>query len=169
MPPRLLTWEQFMPPHQEIPAVLFGGLIQERLSLKLKPFGEPTPLKDERYLLYNARYSTKEEKHTRFFHERGFALVVIFDDRIVASITSVDLWVDEDHRRSKVEIDLAAEMWLEHVLRRGDTGHLEQRYGRDGKPVPMIKPTIKAGMRAYKLGIERGCIALPEGYVIPEV
>jgi hypothetical protein len=166
--PLCLTWEQFIPPYQEIPAVLFGGLIQERFTRKLKPFGEPMPLYDGRYLLYDARYGKKEETQAKVQHDRGNANVVLFEGRTVAGQTLLDLWVHKDHRRSVTNIDLAAEMWLEHVRRR-DQGAWEQRYGREGKPVPMIRATIKVGMRAYKLGIERGYIVLPEGYAIPEI
>lgn len=168
MQPVCLTWEQFIPPYEEIPGVVFGGLIQERFSLRLKPVGEAKPICEGRYLLYDARFSAKEEINERTLHQKGSANLVTFGDTTVAAMTLIDLWVHPDHRRSVVPFDLAAEMWLEHVQRRRQS-FLEQHFGRLGKPVPMIKATIRVGMRAYKLGIERGYIVPPEGYKIPDI
>lgn len=163
--PICLTWEQFAPPYKEIPGVLFGGKGQAVFARRIRPVGDGEPLCGP-YRLHEGRFSQDDARHEAAVHENEFALVVTLSGERVAAMSGITLWVHEEHRRSKVPYDIAAEMWLEHARRR-DWTKWNQKHSRAGEPVPMIKSTIKVGMRAYLLAIERGYVYPPEGYVIP--
>lgn len=165
--PVCLTWEQFAPPYKEVRGILFPKSFGRRLQ-RIKPIGPGEPLSgdDNRYRIHEGRFAASDDTNEKRVYENEFALVATFEGSAIGIISGVSLWVHEEHRRNANNVDLAAELWVAHSVRRG-LRLFDQHYARAGQPVPMVRSTIKVGMRAYRLCIERGFVVLPAGYEIP--
>lgn len=161
--PFCLTWEQFVPPHSLSPGHLHG--IVERAMLKVTPIGEGDPLHVEPYRVHLGRYSSNEEHNEVLEQRQDFAVVITCVGETVGVLSGLNLWVHVAHRRGRCGIDIAAELWAAHAVRRGierDFAYLK------GKKISMTRESYKVSKRAYALLVERGVLSMPEGYVVPE-
>lgn len=166
-PPPYLTWEQFAPPYKEVPSVMFPRQFAKNMQ-QIAPVGDGKPLSDSRYRVHEGCFSDDDEKHAALVDRHEHAVVITFEGQTVGVLSGTSLWVHEEHRRNQTKTDVAAELWVEHARVR-DWRAFTQHYAKAGKPVPMVRSTIKVGLRAYKLCIERGYVVAPPGYVVPEI
>lgn len=161
--PECLTWEQFVPPHT-LNVVVNEPFAIDYVRRTIDPIGEGVPF-CERYRLHTGRYSTDEKTDSDFVKRHGIALVATYNGEKVGLISGMLFWVHAEHRRSVVDVDIAAELSLAHALLYSEGRGFS--YLRKNALITMTQKAINANKRAYHLAVQRGIIVPPAGYPMP--